>query len=90
MLKVIKLSEVVMVQRAQVITLLLVFVTGEDLHEFLGLNVPFFSRDSGRLMVVHFVTIDKIFHFSNNAGKIVNKKDVSSTRKCSPHPEIQM
>lgn len=28
------------------ITLLLVFVTGEDLHEFLGLNVPFFSRDS--------------------------------------------
>ena len=72
-----------MVQRAQVITLLLVFVAGEDLHEFLGLNVPFFSRDSGRLMVVHIVTIDKIFHFSNNAGKRVNKKDVSSTRKCS-------
>ena len=46
-----KLSKVdlfVMQQSVQgVVFLFLVLVSGEDLHDFLGLNVPFFNRDSG-------------------------------------------
>ena len=37
-----------MLHTAQVITVLLVLVAGEDLHDFLGLNVPFFNKDSGK------------------------------------------
>ena len=35
-----------------VIFLLIVMVTGEDLHDFLGLNVPFFNKDSGKAVYV--------------------------------------
>lgn len=43
-----KVSLIVMQQSVQgVVFLFLVLVSGEDLHDFLGLNVPFFNRDSG-------------------------------------------
>ena len=44
-----KVSLIVMQQSVQgvVFLFLTVLVSGEDLHDFLGLNVPFFNRDSG-------------------------------------------
>ena len=56
--------------RSQVlITLLSVIVTAEDLHDFLGLNVPFFNRDSGKavyLVVVIYEILWVQFQYNSH------------------------
>ena len=54
-----KVSLIVMQQSVQgVVFLFLVLVSGEDLHDFLGLNVPFFNRDSGLEQLQHLLLFE--------------------------------